>query len=152
MRRNVHIRQDVADAMPKEELFRQRLEKYYQYPIQYNPDRFIIDFSLTDKQKGIHGFIEIKCRKIRSDKYPTYFIGIRKWAWGVKYYEVTGIPFLVAFTFTDEVDAIYKYDPIDKPLYYYEHSGRTKKTRDNQDIAPVVHLPSRLFTIINKPK
>ena len=147
MRNYINIRQDVAKAKPQEEAFRQRLSNFWKLPVEYNPDRFIVDFSVT-KNKKIVAFVEIKVRHFPHNRFQDYFIGIRKWTHGIKYYEVTGIPFIIAMAWSDGVDSYYKYDPKDKDRFIYEHSGRTKQQRDNQDISPVIKIPRELFKIL----
>lgn len=148
MRNYINIREDVAKAKPSEEQFRQRLSDKWKMPIQYNPDRFIVDFSVTDTNKVIKAFVEIKVRHFNHNQFPTYFIGIRKWTAGVNYFITTGIPFIIAMAWKDGVDTYYKYDYNDRGKWKFDHSGRTKQQWDNQDVSPVVHIPRELFKIL----
>tara|TARA_B110000444_G_scaffold239436_1_gene253853 strand:- start:7443 stop:7895 length:453 start_codon:yes stop_codon:yes gene_type:complete len=150
MRNYINIRKDVAKAKPAEELFRQRLAKAWNLKVHYNPDRFIVDFSVTtnDDTNRIVALVEIKVRNFKHDAFPSYFVGIRKFTHGVNYYNATGIPFILGFAWADGVDTFYKYNPKDRDLFVFTHSGRTKQQRDNQDISPVIHIPRELFKIL----
>lgn len=148
MRNYINIRQDVAQAKPSEEAFRQRLQDAWKLPVQYNPDRFIVDFCVTKEDNRIVAFVEIKVRHFKHNQFPTYFIGIRKWTAGINYFNATGIPFIIGMAWNDGVDTFYKYDPDDKDKFIFEHSGRTKQQRDNQDISPVIKIPRELFKIL----
>jgi hypothetical protein len=95
---------------------------------------------------GKQAWIEIKCRKVPYNAYPSLMLSAAKWAEGVRLAEATGTMFLVVAAYTDG-DYVYAFDPdhLDNHRVRLDYGGRTRATRDTGDVEPVVHISSHLF-------
>ena len=93
-----------------------------------------------------HAFVEIKCRNVGHDAYPTLMLSAAKWREGVEMAWTTGGKFLVVAGYRDG-DWAYLYDQrdIDTRAIWCEYGGRTVQTRGSTDIEPVIHIPSTLM-------
>lgn len=107
-------------------------------PISYG-----LDYLLFADGKAV-GFLEYKRRHFKVGDYDTVMLSLKKLMTAQQLKNATGLQstFLVQFDngigsccfskFTEKPDLI-------------EYGGRTRKTRDPQDIEPVVMIPMRLF-------
>lgn len=102
-------------------------------PISYHIDWVV----MRDKPQA---FVELKCRKNESKKYPTLLLSLNKWMRGKELSKELGIPFIVAVKWTDGVF----FHTAGSADVSYGFGGRTDR-EDSQDIEPVVLIPVENF-------
>ena len=100
----------------------------------------------------IVSFCEIKRRNMRWGQYPDIVLAVHKWMKGEEIARSTGVPWIFAIG-VDGADGLEVYglriNPGESPArdrgYAIRNGGRTKNTRDQWDVEPVVHLPCSDF-------
>ena len=143
------ITDDVNKAKAWECFFMEEMGRLLDLKLLWNPDRFIIDWSVVDKSLNIITLIEAKVRNNHSvNKWDDFMVGLRKYQWGVNYYLTTGIPFVLAFRFSDAI-VTYKHNPEKKLMVKY--TGRSVNKRWSQDVTPCVHILKSDCKIYNLP-
>jgi hypothetical protein len=130
----VRPRYETEDDLRREQFVADRLMEaasitLFKLPDSYGPDFF-----------HKHRIIEVKCRKHSSDTYPTLLLALRKWRDGLFLAHLISGQFVVAVGFTDGIFTA-SVDPKNLPTYEIVVGGRTRQTRDDGDIEPVVHIP-----------
>lgn len=100
-----------------------------------------IDFAL-ESEGELKAWLEVKCRSYPSTRYSTLMISVLKWETGTLHAKATGLPFIIAIEFADGIK-YYRYKESDEVRFTW--GGRTRTTRDESDIEPVVHIPLDLF-------
>lgn len=106
-----------------------------------------IDRAVVDADDEIVGWAELKRRHFPFKAYPTVMLDVQKWTTGKVLSEATCAPFYFIVGF-DDVLAFYEYSPNTRISVKY--GGRTAKTRDVNDVEPVVHIPMRCFTAVTR--
>lgn len=103
------------------------------------PLKSAIDWSL---QAGPHitGWVEIKCRKVARDVYPTLILSAHKYINAMQMRNMFDIPLLIVVRYTD---GLYFWE-VDGRKLDVRHGGRADRG-DWQDVEPVVHIPVELF-------
>ena len=99
------------------------------------PKSYRLDFMATRMDKPV-AWIEVKCRKHASTKYPTLMLSLSKYMEAKRLAANTSVPSYLVVRFTDCI----KYCPFDYGTDL-RWGGRTKNTRDSRDIEPVLHFP-----------
>ena len=137
---NFKVNQDVKKSKSWEEFFKLELGAYLDLNLEWNPDRFVLDWTITKTKTDNEaiGFIEAKVRNITIDQYPDYMVGLRKYQVGMNYQTTLGIPFTLAFRMKD---GIVLYNP--KPGHdknKIRWSGRSKNKRYEGDVIPCIHI------------
>lgn len=107
------------------------------------PLRYEIDFAMVDGDK-ICAFAEVKCRTNPFGQYPTLMISAAKLISGITLSGMTGCPFWLIVQWTDKVGAL-EVDSISK---WRMSIGGRRDRGDDQDIEPVVHIPTTAFKIL----
>lgn len=109
------------------------------------PIRYSVDYALM-KGDGVHAWVEVKCRKNESNKYPTLMISAAKLMDGVNLSYHTGKPFFLVVKWQDGIGRV-KLDSLVK--YKLSFGGRYDRG-DAQDIEPVYEIPTADFLMIDK--
>ncbi len=115
-------------------LSRHRL-RCYKLPISYR-----VDWIVYDNHGSLHGFIELKGRKVSRNRYPTLILSLAKFASGCDLARVTRSHFWVGAKWVDGL-GFFRADGCDVEV---KMGGRTDRG-DSADIEPVVHLPIKEF-------
>jgi len=94
-------------------------------------------------------WLEIKCRAVSREQYPTLMLSVAKWQAGVEMAEATGGLFVVVAAYKDG-DCAYTYrrEHVEQGTVRVEYGGRTLHTRDAGDVEPVVMIPKSLFKVL----
>lgn len=129
--RNEMAEAEIARAL--EVAWKVKLHKTWQYR------RY--DYVSTRGQKVV-GFVQMKDRKKASTKFPTFMIGVEKWAFLCELSELTKIPAVLVVRFTDGIffcdvkagDFLIEYNP-----EWVQYRG------DDKDIEPSIHIPIGMF-------
>jgi hypothetical protein len=132
---------ETESTLHSESQVARRLEKAWDCSLRKLTVPYRIDFAL-EKDDLIQAWLEVKCRNYPSHRYPTLMISVLKWETGILHAQATGLPFIIAIEFNDCIK-FYKYSNEHKVAFKW--GGRTKTTRDQSDIEPVVHIPMELF-------
>ena len=103
-----------------------------------------IDRCIVNKDNEIECVLEIKVRAFDYKQFPTIFISAHKIMAGMPYRNELGIPFYIAFALKT---GIYLYNIKEPDQYVYKWDGRTKQTRDKQDIEIMAHIPMEEYFI-----
>jgi hypothetical protein len=115
--------------------WRRRLRKL---PFSYH-----LDYALVQGEKVIV-WLEIKGRSHSFATYDTLILSMLKWRTGIEWFRATGCPFVVVAALTDG-NFYYVFREEDAYSFDITYTGRTKQTRDEADIEPVVHIPMDCF-------
>lgn len=107
------------------------------------PLRYEIDFAMVDGDK-ICAFAEVKCRTNPFGQYPTLMISAAKLISGITLSGMTGCPFWLIVQWTDKIGAL----EIDSLSRFTMGIGGRWDRGDEQDIEPVVHIPTSAFKIL----
>ncbi|HJQ26398.1 MAG TPA: hypothetical protein VKA60_20965 [Blastocatellia bacterium] len=132
---------ETESSLSSESRVARRLEQAWGCSLKKLTVPYRVDFAL-EKDDSIQAWLEVKCRNYPSTRYPTLMISVLKWETGILHSRTTGLPFIIAIGFTDCI-RFYRYS--DKHKVTFKWGGRTRATRDNSDIEPVVHIPLELF-------
>ena len=107
------------------------------------PRFYKCDWALRRGRK-VGAFLEIKCRKNASGKYPTIILSADKWTYLRQVDEALGVPALFVAKFTDGIRFI---RPAKANGMVVEMGGRQDRG-DWQDVEPVVHIPIGEMTVV----
>ncbi len=100
-----------------------------------------INYALL-RDNDVQAMLEIKIRRCTVGRFAETMISLDKFNAGVDYWQKNGIPFLIAFQFSDKL--LYYRHNQSNPVSY-EHGGRTTDTRDAGDIELVAMIPTYLL-------
>lgn len=91
-------------------------------------------------------WIEVKCRNNTHTAFKTTIIDVAKWNKAVELAKATNGEFCFLVNFTDG-DYVYRYEPehVASGIVFPRMGGRTRDTRDANDIQLVMHVPVKLF-------
>jgi hypothetical protein len=112
----------------------------HKLPISYRVDWIVYAPGSVTNPNRLHGFIELKGRKIPRNQYPTLILSLAKYAAGCDLARITNTPFWVGARWTDGVG----FCRADGFVPEVQMGGRTDRG-DSADIEPVVHLPIEGF-------
>lgn len=118
--------------------------KLYKLPISYGVD------AMAEREGKLVSWIEFKGRKHKHDEYPTLILSVLKVLSGVRLRKLTGARFMLVIDFQDGLYFVDMSSILDDKLDI-RMGGRTKATRDREDIEPVVHIPIELFKPLRIP-
>lgn len=105
------------------------------------PKSYKADFLFRKKGKDVC-VAEFKARNIRIDQYPDIIMSAQKYMTAKALADLAKIPFRF---FIKAVDGYYV-SKVEE--FVFDYGGRTKHTRDSQDIEPVIRIPSKSFTLV----
>ncbi len=117
----------------------------YKLPISYGVD------AMAERDGRLVGWIEFKARKCNHDTFPTLVLSVLKVKSGLSLFETTGAPFILAINYFDGLRYC-KITREDAHSWRVAYGGRTKATRDNADIEPVIHIPRGRLAPLSKGK
>ncbi len=138
------------ESLALEREFLTRLEGVWGSDIHKLPISYHLDAFCRRRDTGGGSWLEVKRRSHDYGTYPDVMLSILKWDRGVSLSYTTGRPFLFAVRFTD-CDAVYRFKQGDELEFAIVHGGRTKNTRDDADVEPVIHIPiERFIKVVDK--
>ena len=105
------------------------------------PPKDVIDFAVLKEGKVV-GFMEVKARSNASDHYPTFMISMAKFLRIKQILDSTGIPTALVVKYTDKVRRLW----IAKDTLHFVEMGGRHDRGDGEDVEPVVHFKTDLFT------
>lgn len=132
---------ETESSLHSESRIAKRIEAAWNCSLRKLTIPYRIDFAL-EKDESVQAWVEVKCRNYPSSRYSTLMISVLKWETGILHAQTTGLPFIIAIGFTD---CIKFYRHSDNHKVTFRWGGRTRMTRDQSDIEPVVHIPMDLF-------
>lgn len=107
-----------------------------------NPVKYKVDFLI---EKGDHyGWAELKCLNINYGQFP-FMISYKKIEAAKQLYETSGKKFTLIFRCKDAL-CFHTWD-FSKD-YKFELGGRTRATRDSEDIEPIFRIDPKDCTIV----
>ena len=112
----------------------------HKLPISYRVDWIVYAPGPLVNPNRLHGFIELKGRKIPRNQYPTLILSLAKYAAGCDLARITNTAFWVAARWTDGVG----FCRVDDLVADIQMGGRTDRG-DSADIEPVIHIPISEF-------
>ena len=110
------------------------IEQAFQCQLHKLPKSYRLDFMATREGDGV-AWIEVKCRKHPSTKYPTVMLSLSKVLAARQLESNTDLTAFLVVRFTDCT----KYTTFTE-AHSCKWGGRTKNTRDSRDIEPVLHF------------
>ena len=152
------VERDVLRSLPGQEDFAKYIESVWDCRLvvdirvkdgieredSYQP----LDYIITKKHSPkVVGYMELKNRKIASNKYETLMLDHSKMMSIRKTAFFTKLPVFVGVRYTDR-DLWYKYSDLDPINIYY--GGRTTQQRNEYDIKQVEHIKVSLFNGFKK--
>lgn len=111
-----------------------QIAKLFQAEAHETPEFFHYDFTLI-KGGQCAGFLEVKCRRVMSSKYPDVILSLNKWLELSTLTTVTGKPVFLVVQYLDKA-CMYRVDG--KPEIRI--GGRTDRGGPS-DVEPVVAIP-----------
>lgn len=72
------IPRETKETRENEELFKQRIEGYWDVELEHLPSTYSLDYAIK-RGSEVVSWMEIKCRTNKFADYPTYMIGLKKW-------------------------------------------------------------------------
>jgi hypothetical protein len=113
------------------------------------PKSYEVDYLTFNEMGEPVSVVEVKCRNINHNDFPTFYIALRKFMKGFEYVQFFGhIQGWFAFTILvlwNDATGVYTFG--DTTKIYTDFSGRTVQTRDSADLEPMVHIPIDEFEI-----
>lgn len=123
----------------RQEIVVKIFEKIYGITYHQLPESYRLDGVFCRGGGKVTAFVEIKCRTIPYQKYPTLKLSASKWITGVQFHQDTGANFLIIVQWTDRF-GYYNYSP--KTKIEIEWGGRNVQTRDAADTNRVFSFQS----------
>jgi len=103
---------------------------------------FHLDYAIIERGgMKIKGFAEIKCRNIQYGQYPDIMLSWHKLVAA----RSVGVPVVLVVKWADALGWVVLSDQLWETL---EWGGRTKDTRDDWDVEPVIKIRNELFKLI----
>lgn len=136
--RNEVAEAEIAEAL--ESAWNVKLHKTWQYR-RYD--------YLANRGTKVVGFVEMKDRDKSSTKFPTFMLGIDKWAYLLNMSDTLRTPSVLVIRFTDGIhychakpgDFLIEYNP-----NWVQYRG------DEKDIEAAIHIPMSMFRPLRGPK
>ena len=120
------------------------------FHIKKLPINLRADFGLFDKNNGtLRWWAEVRCRNNIRDKYPTLFVGLEKILSMVELVNTTGKPLAFIADWTDSTGR-FDFRQGDKIDDFHITWGGRNDLRDEQDVEPVMHIPTDRFVFIGR--
>ncbi|QDP55600.1 MAG: hypothetical protein Tp152DCM223801_16 [Prokaryotic dsDNA virus sp.] len=129
------------NSLEKENAFSQKIEGFWGCKLQKMHKHHIIDYMVVNNKAAV-AWLEVKCLNRTYKQYPHFILSYSKYMKGVEYYRTSRLPFLFAVRLYDG-DYYYRYDKTDN--YKIIWGGRTKNTRDEFDVEPIIQIPITEF-------
>lgn len=132
---------ETEATLSAERLFAEKIQGCWRCTLDKLPRKYGIDF-MARRNGILAAWVELKCRTTYRTQYAEYMLSLDKWMHGRAIARDTGAPFLLAVRFTDCDMFLDCNDTIQIKIGF---QGRTRQTRDWQDIEPCVFIPMRNF-------
>lgn len=116
------------------------IEQRWSCEIVKIPDRYELD-AVVIREGLVVGFVEVKRRHHKFKAFKDVLLGLGKYRAFGKYNAFRPVAFVAAF---DDCIQYYKYNQRDDGVFDIKIGG-PKKPRDDQDIEPVVMIPTERF-------
>lgn len=123
--------------------------------LQKTPKYYHIDYCMIEKNKhlpqaNVLAWVEIRGKEFAKESFPTFYTSLEKYISVARMSHLTGKPaFILANWKGVSLDGQTEYHKVDyKDIKTFEikMGGRTTNSRgDEQDIEPVIHIPTRFF-------
>jgi hypothetical protein len=126
--------------LEKEREIGRTLSRAWKATLHKLPRAYNVDWMLVNAQGQAKAFVELKSRSNPSTQYPTLMLSLHKWMHGKAMAKEIGGVFLVVVRWTD---GLYYHRQGDCEVTY-GIGGRTDRG-DDQDVEPVVHIPTKEF-------
>ena len=133
---------ETETHLKNEDKFKSIMEEKYDCILQKMHKHHIIDFIAIRDNKAV-AWIEVKKLNRTFNQHPEVMLSVSKFMKGIQYSQATKLPFLFA-TMMNDGTFIYEYNSAHKDIFT-EWGGRTKNTRDQFDVEPVVKIPIEHF-------
>ncbi len=124
------------------------LESYWKIKLQKLHYKYILDFCMLDENKQICGWVEVKDRKGSGNSSIKIILSLDKFMKMQEYSERTKLPVFMVWRFQD-CFYIYEYRDSELEIFW---DGRWNSQRDDQDLEPCVHIPTRLMKKFERTK
>jgi len=134
---------ETESDIERENKVKEFLSSHWRCMFEKLPISYRIDYVAVVGGDKIMSWVEIKCRKIASDDFPTLFLSAGKWLAGLSLRDYTGLPFVLVYALQDKLcylKVVKDFNEVE-----FKWGGRTIKTRDSADIEPMVHIPVNCF-------
>ena len=125
---------ETAQDITREEGVARTLAKASGKTAHKLPKFYPCDWGLTDTSGRVTTLLEIKCRNVKHDQYPTFMLSLHKWTALRSFTEHANVYVIVRYT-----DGIFKI-PVTPGTWEVRMGGRTDRG-DSQDTEPVIHVP-----------
>ena len=132
-----------AESLHDEREAAKRLERRWGCTLHKLPRSYEVDFAATRPGKGVVAWVEFKRRKMRWGQYPDIVVSARKAEALLRMARLCGKSFFVV----EDDDAEIRYARMDGQHWagFVDIGGRTRQTRDDGDIEPVVKVMLERF-------
>lgn len=130
---------ETQDDLANENYIKDLLAIAWDAKLHKLPRSYYVDWMITKKGEA-KGFAELKCRNNDRCKYPTLMLSMHKWMHGKELASEIGGSFIIIVRWNDGT-FYHKQGSCDVT---YGIGGRTDRG-DNQDIEPVVYIPTDYF-------
>jgi len=137
-------RYETSSDLSNEQDAIDRFASYSNVDYKKMPPGSHFDYAILERGgKRIKGFAEIKCRNIRYGQYPDIMLSWHKLVAA----DSIGVPVVLLVRWSDRIGWAY----LDSSLWAtLEWGGRTKDTRDEWDVEPIIKIKNELFTLIER--
>ena len=137
------IQNDIVISELKEKDFKESIEKKWNCQLHKLALDYRFDYIVMKNYKPI-AFLEIKKRAFKTTDFNDSMINLNKWMKAKELRDSSGLPTLLACRYIDkDIYCKLNMNMIDDDIIRF--GGRTKNTRDWQDIQPAVHIPMKYF-------
>lgn len=138
------IYESLGDVQ-NETAVKDQLEKIWNVELHKLPESYQLDYLATRGEEG-KMWVEIKCRKIDSGKFPSIILSMHKYIKGIDLAKTSGLPFIFVVQTNDKL-MWYEFDI--EHNYGVRLGGRTVKRRDYEDVEPIIDIPMDWFRELN---
>ena len=115
------------------------LKEIWSVDLHKLPRAYYVDWMIT-KDKDVRGFAELKCRSNPRSKYDTFMLSLHKWMHGQQLAAEVSGKFMIVVQWEDG-------------LFYHQQGwcevtygvGGRRDRQDEQDIEPVIYIPTYAF-------
>jgi len=154
-------RHESAADLEHEARVRLKVGEAYNTQLMALPISYKLDYLMIENNEAgtPAAWLEVKARKMEWGQYPTIVLSLSKWLAAKELSLETGLPFI--FAILDARGKIYQFKrssddffrgPAANPVtgkharLEFAYGGRTRNTRDRNDIEPIVFIPAEWFT------
>jgi hypothetical protein len=133
---------ETATDLVAERAIAETIAGVFDRQIEKLPKQYRLDFAVTDTERRVRAFLEVKRRHNAHDRYPDAILSLSKVVAAKHLSEVVGVRSWFAIQWDDAIG----YAPLDGH-YTVSMTGRTDRG-DWQDIEPHCHIPLADFKLL----